>query len=180
MFDDKRSRKVIFVSHCVLNQDAKLDACAHYPGAIKEVTELLVEAGAGIIQLPCPELLYLGLDRDADRAADLTVASEDSRIARRMVEEGALTLCGKLADDVLRQMMEYRKHGFEVLGLVGINGSPTCGVETTWREDEERDGPGIFIKVLAKKLEKAGTSLKITGIKANDPERAVAAVKNLL
>lgn len=33
MFDDKRGKKLILVSHCILNQNAKLDECAHYPGA---------------------------------------------------------------------------------------------------------------------------------------------------
>ena len=66
MFDDKRSRKVILVAHCVFNQNAKLDRCAHYPGPIKEAAEILLDSGIGIIQMPCPELLALGLDREVE------------------------------------------------------------------------------------------------------------------
>ena len=52
MFSDSRSKKVILVSHCILNQNAKIDRCAVYPGAIKEAAQLLIESGTGILQMP--------------------------------------------------------------------------------------------------------------------------------
>ncbi|MPL99729.1 hypothetical protein SDC9_45950 [bioreactor metagenome] len=180
MFHDKRSKKVIFVSHCVLNQNAKLDQCAHYPGAIREVAELLVSGDAGIIQLPCPELLYLGLDRETDESANPTVASEDTRISKRMSEEKAKELCRKIVGDTVYQIEEYRKNGFEVTGLIGINGSPTCGVETTWAEGEEIDGPGIFMRLLKEELDKKNINLNMAGIRANNPQSAARAVKKYM
>lgn len=77
MFKDKRSRKIVLVAHCVLNQNSKIDGCAHYPGPIKEVIELLISAGCGIVQLPCPELMHLGLDRRTDRQSSRTIETED-------------------------------------------------------------------------------------------------------
>lgn len=38
---DNRSGKVLFVSHCCLNQNAKLRGIAKYPGAIQPLVELL-------------------------------------------------------------------------------------------------------------------------------------------
>ena len=87
MFTDKRSKEIILVAHCILNQNAKLDECAFYPGVIREITQLLVDSGMGIIQMPCPELMFLGLDRDVDLSTNPTVASEDTRIALRMENE---------------------------------------------------------------------------------------------
>jgi predicted secreted protein len=180
MFQDKRSKKVIFVAHCILNQNTKLDMCAHYPGPIKETIQYLMDQGYGIIQLPCPELMYLGLARQTDEAAHPTVEQEDTRIARRMREDKARALFQQIADDILFQIEEYRQNGFEVAGLVGINGSPTCGVDTTWAEDEERKGYGVFVGLLHDMLESKGIQLKMTGIRAIDPDAAVEAVRGMV
>jgi predicted secreted protein len=81
VFEDRRSKRVVLVAHCVLNQNVKLDACAHYPGAIEELAAELVRRGLGIVQLPCPELACLGLDRQKEPDSRPSVSSEDTRIA---------------------------------------------------------------------------------------------------
>jgi predicted secreted protein len=178
MFDDKRSRRIVLVAHCVLNQNAKLDGCAHYPGAIEEASEALLREGLGIVQLPCPELVCLGLDRGAEPGALTSVETEDTRIARRMGEESSRLACRQLVGSVAHQMEEYRKHGFELVGLVGINGSPSCGVETTWTEGGEVEGPGLFTRMLLEMP--AGASLRMVGIKASAPEEAIEQIDRLV
>ena len=180
MFNDKRSKKILLVAHCVLNQNAKIDRCAHYPGMIKELVEIFADAGVGLIQMPCPELLYLGLDRQAEAGAPATVEVEDTRVAWRMREDPAQALCGKIVNGLIYQLEEYRKHGFTLVGLVGINGSPTCGVETAWSNDQETPGPGVFIQRLKEELDKKGFLLTMRGIKAYQPKQAIAAVRELL
>jgi hypothetical protein len=49
MFDDKRSKKVILIAHCILNQNAKINHCAHYPGVIKRVAQILIDAGISFL-----------------------------------------------------------------------------------------------------------------------------------
>jgi predicted secreted protein len=180
MFADKRSKKVLLVAHCILNQNAKIDACAHYPGAIREVAQILIDSGTGMLQMPCPELLCLGLDREVEPGLHPTIESEDTRVAQRMSEEQARTICRKIVDDLVYQLVEYRKNGFELVGVLGINGSPTCGVETTWANDQEMQGAGVFIQMLDEECRKRGIALAMRGIKAYDARRAVAAVVNLL
>lgn len=180
MFNDKRSKKVVFVAHCILNQNTKLDQCAHYPGAIKGIVDALVDKGIGIIQMPCPEMLYLGLDREVDQSANPTVESEDSRIFKKMLEGNSQALCKKLANDIIYQVKEYQKHNFEVIGLIGINGSPTCGIDTTWTEGAESDGKGIFINLLDEQLCKNNIFIRMIGIKAYNPELSVRSVEEML
>ena len=180
MFEDRRSKRIVLVAHCVLNQNAKIDRCAHYPGAMREVARVLLDSDVGIVQMPCPELVCLGLDRQANRGAAATVESEDTRVALRMSEGAAGVACGDMAAGLVQQAKDYRKHGFEIVGVVGINGSPTCGVETTWRSDREARGPGVFIQKLAEGLEAEGIPIAMRGIKAREPDSAVAAVKELL
>ncbi len=175
MFSDQRSKRVVLVAHCILNQNVKIDRCAHYPGAMWELVRFLADSGVGILQMPCPELLYLGLDRGADREVPSTVASEDTRVARRMADPEAHALCAELVHGLVRQVVEYTKNGFDVLGIMGINGSPTCGVETGWSEGCETPGPGVFIRILHEEL-----GLSMCGVKALEPEQAVAAARTLL
>jgi predicted secreted protein len=180
VFTDKRSKKLLLVAHCILNQNAKLDRCAHYPGAIREVTETIVASGAGIVQMPCPELLLLGLDRQVAETGCPTIEEEDTRIARRMAEAAGTALCQEIVRGLVYQIEEYRKNGFEIVGVVGINGSPTCGVETTWAESQERPGHGVLIQALSRELAGRGASIPLRGIKAYQAEQALATVTDLL
>lgn len=180
MFEDQRSRKIVLVAHCVLNQNSKIDGCAHYPGPIKEMAELLMSAGCGIVQLPCPEIMHLGLDRRADRLSARTIESEDTRVARLMFENAGRLCCRQIAEATAHQVQEYLKNGFEVGGMLGINGSPTCGVETFWAERQEQPGRGVLIQELVAACQRRGISLHVKGIKAVEPDEAIAAAKAML
>lgn len=59
MFDDARSKRVIVLSHCLLNRNSISDGTADFPGQFTEIIELLMANCIGMIQLPCPELLCL-------------------------------------------------------------------------------------------------------------------------
>lgn len=180
MFTDARSKKVILVAHCILNQNAKIDRCARYPGAMREVTQALLDAGVGIIQMPCPELLYLGLDRQAEKDKETTIESEDDRVGVLMNKTVSKVLCGKISYDLIYQIKQYQLNGFTVVGMLGINGSPTCGVETTWEDGKETAGSGIFIKIFKEECADQGVNIPIRGIKAQDPQGAFETMKELL
>lgn len=168
------------MAHCILNQNSKIDACAHYPGAIKEAVQTLLDAEVGLLQMPCPELLCLGLDRQADPTANSTVESEDTRVAQLMLEAKTRRLCKTFVDHIVYQIEEYLRNGFQIVGLIGINGSPTCGVDTTWSDDREYEGYGVFIELLVQGLKEKAIALDMVGIKAKDPAQAVADIKALL
>ncbi len=180
MFDDRRGRRLVVLAHCILNQNAKLDRCAHCAGAVREVVEVLMDWGVGIIQMECPEMLHLGLDRQTDPAANPSVAAEDTRIAARMEEDTAQAIVERIAQNVVAQIADYRRHGFSVIGLLGINGSPSCGVETTWRDDHEPAGYGQLVAALARQLEAQGLSIPMRGIRSRDAESAWAITHELI
>lgn len=180
MFQDKRGKKIVLVAHCFLNQNSKIDECAHYPGVILEATKALIDTEVGIIQMPCPEIFYLGLDREVDLRTSRTVESEDTRVAKRMQEEKSKALCKSMVDSIVYQVEEYIKHGFCIVGLIGMNGSPTCGINTTWYDGQELEGKGIFIEILEKALKDKDIFINMVGITARDPKHAVFAVKKFL
>ena len=53
--DDARSRRIVLLSHCLLNQNTRYLGGAVCPGAVSEVIEPYLDAGVGLVQLPCPE-----------------------------------------------------------------------------------------------------------------------------
>ena len=168
MFTDGRGKKVIFLAHCLLNQNAISDGTAVCPAAFGELIQLLLDHEVGIVQMPCPELCCLGLDRGDVHGAERPVVEENTRIRRAMEKDGPRQKREALADLVAEQVQEYHKHGFQVLGIVGANRSPNCGVETTSDFDREVEGRGAFMEAIAQRLEAAGISVPMLGLKRPD------------
>jgi uncharacterized protein YbbK (DUF523 family) len=54
-FTDCRSKKVIFLSHCLLNENTRYLGGACERGAVPSVICECFERGYGIVQMPCPE-----------------------------------------------------------------------------------------------------------------------------
>ena len=132
---DPRSRRVVLVSHCLLNQNTRYAGGASRPGAVAELVEELVDAGYGIHQLPCPERLAWGgvLKR---RSLLLYHSKGGPLYPLRRVLLSAFVWWTKiayrrLARQVARDVIEYHRAGITVGGIVGIGASPSCGVATT-------------------------------------------------
>lgn len=168
MFTDVRSKKVVFIAHCLLNQNSISDGTAVHPAAFKDIINILMDNDIGIIQLPCPELCCLGLDRGNIYGADSPVTVENTRIRREMEKDDTQAKLKKLVDYTMLQIDEYIKHGFEIKGIVGANRSPNCGVETTSDYDVEISGMGVFMEALQKELSARNLNIKMTGIKGSD------------
>lgn len=168
MFTDGRSRRVVFLAHCLLNQNAISDGTAEVPAAHREILRLILDAQVSVAQMPCPELCCLGLDRGDVHGAERPVVEENTRIRRAMEKDGPRQKREALADLVAEQVQEYHKHGFQVLGIVGANRSPNCGVETTSDFDREVEGRGAFMDAIAQQLEAAGISVPMLGLKGSD------------
>jgi len=180
MFSDARSKTIVFVAHCILNQNSNSDGTATYPGAIKEIIELLCESHVGIVQMPCPELLCLGLDRGNIDGSSCPVVEENTRIRMMMSRESATSKIRQLVQNLVFQISEYLNYGFDIRGIVGINRSPSCGVDTTSNNNREIEGEGVFIEALHNELNKNKIDIEIVGIKAFEPEKASKAIRKLM
>lgn len=171
-FNDARSKKVMIVAHCILNQNARIDTCASFPSAIPKIPEYLIQHEIGIIQWPCPELNFLGLGR---RGQDCNVLNgsyhhENGEVYDQLsVPEGRKYL-RSVAENLVYQIKEYQKYGFRVLGILGINGSPSCGVDKTYYK-ELKSGKGAFIEELINTLKANGLQVPIIGMSDGSPAR---------
>lgn len=146
--DDARGKKIAFVSSCLLNANNKVMGLARYPGMCKEVIDILYEFGFGVMQMPCPETLYMGVDR--------------WWCVKDLYDNpGFRNHCRALAKQMVDYMENYFNVAYSVPLILSCNGSPTCGVDLTsrsqtWGGKPERldynetlvSGRGVFIEEL--------------------------------
>src|SRR5260221_14194264 len=107
------SRKVAFIAHCLLNQNAKVEGGAKRPGMWEPVIDLLRERGYVIRQMPCPELAFGGARRFWGGREQF-----DTPLYRRH--------CRRLAKLVAAVIAQHAEAGDDVV-LVGGDSSPTVG-----------------------------------------------------
>ncbi len=180
MFDDARSKRVVVLAHCLLNQNAISDGTADLPSQFDEIIELLMRRRIGFIQLPCPELLCLGLDRGDQRGGERPLLEENTRIRGLMGEAIHVHVLRERANELVKQIRQYQSHGFEVLGVIGVDRSPSCGVATTSLSGSEQPGKGAFFEILAAALEDSGIPMPMIGTKTSEPQASLEKVRQLL
>ncbi|MBN2897637.1 MAG: DUF523 domain-containing protein [Clostridia bacterium] len=180
MFDDARSKQLVLVSHCILNQNAISDGTADYPGTFEDVLRILMDKKVGILQMPCPELQCLGLDRGDIAGSQRAVVEENTRIRQALLADNNLEKIDVLVENVFYQIKEYQKNGFNIVGIIGVDRSPSCGIHTTSEKNMEVEGRGVFMDRLTDALKKDGIVIKMVGVKTSKVEDAVLQVKALL
>ena len=130
---DSRSGRVVFVAHCLLNQNTRYPGGAVRAGVVYDAIRPYVERGDGLVQMPCPEqrvwggvlkrrLLWLIAHPHVARAAPLLMPAVTWYMRRRYA---------RLASLIGSDVADYVHSGMAVTGIVGVAGSPSCGVETT-------------------------------------------------
>jgi predicted secreted protein len=142
MFEDERSRKIALVAHCLLNQNSRAKGLAKRSSITKEIIEFLIHKEISIIQMPCPELAYAGVSRMPQ-----TKEQYDNARFRRY--------CRRIAEEIANQMQEYANCGVQLKIILGVEGSPSCGVNKI---------SGIFMEELRFKLDAHEISAPFYGI----------------
>lgn len=130
---DERSGRVVFLSHCLLNENTRYLGGAFRPGAVDEVVDRFLRDGTGICQMPCPEQLAWGgvLKRRLLALYGRPWLGPMIRPALPALNAYTARRHRHLARLVARQIVDYHRSGFDVVGVVGVDASPTCGVTTT-------------------------------------------------
>jgi predicted secreted protein len=131
---------IIVAAHCLLNPLTR----------VKGRIPVSFRLNGPTIQLPCPEALYMGLERWAVTRNQLDVP-EFRRFCRQLIAPYA-----DLLEMMARQGAQLR--------IVGLAGSPSCGVATTSsgysggrvreQQHEHVAGRGVFMEELLSELER--------------------------
>jgi uncharacterized protein YbbK (DUF523 family) len=132
---DERSRRVAFVSHCLLNENTRYLGGAFKAGAVPEVVTGLLEAGIGISQMPCPEQrAWGGVPKRLLLRAHGIKGSPLYPLRRpllRLFVAYTRLAYARLARGVAREIADYQRSGYTVVGVIGVGSSPSCGVTYT-------------------------------------------------
>ncbi len=162
---DERSKKVVVCCHCIFNQNSKLEGIAGWPGVIQQVGQLLLDSGVGILQMPCPEMIYEGIGR-----FDKSVEQYDCAAFHE--------LCERLAKEVVAQMKSYLSWGYQIPALLAIDGSPSCGNHLAqsapewhglvagkdWQKVRYVERMGIFMEHMVHEMKAQQMDINIIGI----------------
>lgn len=158
--NDKRKRRVVFLAHCFLNINTRFPEGSAFAGANTPLIQTLLQKEVGIIQMPCPEFVCLGLEKE---------------LAGELPESEIRACFRKQAESVVDQIQQYLNFGYEIPGIIGMNPSPSCGVEVSKgkgkflgldEDTSEKEGPGVFIEELQNAAQQRGLGqLPIFGIR---------------
>ncbi len=175
--------KILFVAHCILNTASKVEMeeseDSQKEAALrKELLEKVIKKNIQLIQLPCPEFLLYGAKRWGH------VSDQFDNVFFR-------DHCRKLLHVSIMEAQEYLANPdrFEVLGFMGIEGSPSCGVNLTckgsWGSSPESgakwaqivetcemvNASGVYMNVLKEMLEEYKIKLPIMGLNEADVKK---------
>lgn len=166
----ERSRKLCVISHCFLNCNSKVEGPCRYKAALKDLIYTLIEKDYGIIQLPCPELTYYGMKRWG-------------HVREQFDNSFFRAHCRNLLQPIIMQIEEYISNGYKVSYVIGVNGSPSCGVEVScssesWKGEISQQSsiedlksslgykatPGVFMEEFMAMLKEKNIDIEFVGI----------------
>ena len=168
--------EILIVSHCILNNAAKVaqdeSGLAEEYAQRDALMQAVADRGVQLIQLPCPEFILYG-------------AKRWGHVKDQFDNPHFRAQCRAMLGPVMMQLEEYAGNPdrFNILGVVSVEGSPSCGHALTCRGDwggefegrECENGwpassvrmtnePGVFMEVLEKMLGEHRLDIRILSI----------------
>lgn len=128
---DERSMEVIFMSHCLLNINTRYFGGAWRRGCVNEIVTDAIEKRTGIVQIECPEQRawggvlkkYMWMPFDSKHPLFY-------RLLLPLFIRYTRVVYRRIAVSLVKNIQGYIRSGFAVKGVIGVDGSPTCGVST--------------------------------------------------
>jgi len=153
--------KIAIIAHCLLNQNTKPHQRGRYPGIVNPVLDVIREEGYALAQLPCPEIAFAGIRRW-------------SQVIEQYDTPKYRDHCRDLAIRSVDQIDHFLRDKTFSLVIIGLEGSPSCGVRLTgssldWQgypgavemtgKYPVREGTGLFMQALQKEIKSRGLSV---------------------
>ena len=131
-----RSKKFIFVPFCLMAQAYQAQGIVKYEwkSSIKPIMQLLIDNDINIIQMPCTEASFNdSLIREPKGLSKYNTLEFNEH-------------CQKKADKVIEEIKSIISSGYEVIGVLGIEQSPSCCVNYIYTNKGNEKRKGIFIE----------------------------------
>jgi len=146
-----KKEKIIFVSHCILNQYVRKNLRNNLSSK-NEILEVLLDSKIGINQLPCPEIEFNGK------------ANVEFNTNSKEYKE----YCKKLSSKISKTIKKYLKANFDVVGILGVDFSPTCAVYRISDGKRIKFKKGILIEEIEKQMQKENFQVPIFSVNLNN------------
>ena len=146
----EKYEEAIVVSFCILDQFMRAKGAKIYKKNLHApILEWAINNNIAIIPLPCPEYSFEGIDR---RAAG--IEKYDTPNYRKH--------CKEMANRAINLLEDHINKGIEIKAIVGVDGSPSCGVNYSTKNRINVYRPGIFINEMM--IQSINLKLKFLGI----------------
>ncbi len=135
-FIDKRYKRIIYVNHCLLNQNTRGPGAAFREAASNELIQIFLKNDLNIEQLPCLEIIGAGgvSRKSLDTFLPLLSNSIENGwfpLIKPLIKVRLYRyqwLCKKTALKIVSEMNDFLNAGYVITGIIGMNDSATCGV----------------------------------------------------
>lgn len=156
--NDNRSSRLVAVIECIINQNARDVGAAIFPAINWPVLSLCNEYNVGIIQMPCPEIMYLGSERKRQPGQSIREALDTN--------EGR-SVCRKISIDIVDRIEDYAGQGYQILSILGGNPkSPGCAIHC--EDGILLPNSGVLMRELQDELKKRSIEIPFKGIRDYD------------
>ncbi|MCI1778985.1 MAG: hypothetical protein LKI53_03405 [Bacteroidales bacterium] len=161
-------KKIIIVPHCLMTRGFS----SPYKNDMGEVLNVLVDSGTGVIQIPCPHLLLL---RNIGPETECACTDYDS-LFRLFPRKTVINIYSDSLSPFIMQAEDYKNHGFEVIGFIGIRGSSACDVKNATGRNV--GGNGLYMRILKDELNKKGIHPNMANIDIRTIKSKVKRIKH--
>ena len=149
-----RSKKGVFISHCLLAQVTVAKGLAKIsPAIVKPVAQFCLDNDINIFQMPCPEVLCEmgGLERQLH--------------GKIWYENNGLR---KISTRIAKEQVNYMKAlinaGLDILAIIGVEFSPACAPTYLNKGRSVIKDKGIYIEELQQELKLQELQIPFIGI----------------
>lgn len=163
---------IYIVSHCILNTSSKVKHIINSDyineeNSRKRFLDKIINESGQIVQLPCPEFLMYGANRNGFARCQFN---------NPFYKEN----CKEILKPYIMQIEEYvsNQKDFSICAIVGINGSPSCGIDFSYdAENPEGEAElaknktpfmnnkkGVFMETLEQMLREKNIEIKFIPI----------------
>ncbi len=151
--------KIAILAHCLLNQNVKPHQRARYHGIVDPVLDVIREEGYALVQLPCPEIGFAGMKRW-------------SQVIEQYDTPKYRAHCRDMATHSIDQIDHFLRDDDFTLILIGLEGSPSCGVRLTGSSPDWQGYPGA-VEMTGKYPVKPGAGLFIQALQTEIKSRGL-------
>ena len=149
-----RSKKCVFISHCLLAQVIVAKGLAKVsPAIVKPIVQFCLSNDINIFQMPCPEVLCEmgGLER---------------QLHGKMWYEnnGLRKISTRIAKEQVNYMKELINAGLDILAIIGVEFSPACAPTYLNKGRSVIKDKGIYIEELQQELKLQELQIPFIGI----------------